>query len=193
MYTPDGLVRKMRRTFDEAGHAHELTFCCHNRLPLLSKDRTRQWLVEALAAACACHHLSLWAYVIMPEHVHILFLPEDDNYHVAAVLKSIKQPVARKAVNFLRNNAPDFLEHLRVSWPGGRREYRFWQQGGGYDRNIYSADVAWASVEYIHNNPVRRGLADCAVAWPWSSARWYAGMSDVLLPMDSAPPDPPIR
>ncbi len=192
MITPDGVIRKTRRSVNQAGHAHELTFSCHGRLPLLGKDRTKLWLVESIAAARKNHRLELWAYVIMPEHVHILFMPEDDNYGISRILKSIKQPVARKAISFLRDNAPEFLDRLRVTWPGGRIEHRFWQQGGGYDRNIYSADVAWAAVKYIHNNPVRRGLVSRAVDYPWSSARSYAGLAGRALQIDAGPPDPAL-
>jgi hypothetical protein len=39
-------------------------------------------------------------------------------------------------------------------------------------------------IEYIHNNPVRRGLAGQPTDWPWSSARFYAGLNDVILAMD---------
>ena len=42
--------RKKIRHFDEPGHAHFLTFSCYGRLPLLSKDRSRVWLIEAIAA-----------------------------------------------------------------------------------------------------------------------------------------------
>ena len=80
-------------------------------------------------------------------------------------------------------------EHDRL----GPARYRFWQQGGGYDWNIIKAKTAWAAVEYIHNNPVRQGLADCPTNWEWSSACWYAGDDDVRLEMDDRPPDPPMR
>ena len=39
--------------------------------------------------------------------------------------------------------------------------------------------------KYLHNNPVRRGLVGEATAWPWSSARFYAGMNAVALEMDA--------
>jgi hypothetical protein len=39
-------------------------------------------------------------------------------------------------------------------------------------------------IDYIHNNPVRRGLVSQATDWPWSSARFYAGAKDAALSMD---------
>ncbi len=190
MYLPDGTVRKQRETFNEENHAHELTFCCYHRLPLLSRDRSRLWLIDALAKARERWSFELWAYAIMPEHVHLLIYPTTREYDIANILKGIKQPVARSAVNYWKRTAPDRLEQLRVRRTTGRVEHRFWQQGGGFDRNVYNAKTAWACVEYIHANPVRRGLANTPVDWPWSSARWYEGLDDVILPMDDAPETP---
>jgi len=51
MYLPDGTVRKQRETFNEDNHAHELTFCCYKRLPLLSHDRSRLLFIDALDKA----------------------------------------------------------------------------------------------------------------------------------------------
>ena len=192
MRESDGKVRKRRTTFNEAGHAHELTFSCYHRLRLLGSDRTRLWLIQALDEARRRWAFDLWAYVIMPEHVHVLLLPRRTEYEVAAILKAIKHPVARKAMNYLRNTAPQAMERFKVARPSGRVEYRFWQQGSGYDRNIVKPKTAWSVVEYIHNNPVRRSLADSPTEWSWSSAQWYAGDSDVRLVMDDRPPDPPL-
>ena len=183
----DGRVRKLRGSCDDPGNAHELTFSCYQRRPFLESDRTRQWCVDALAQVRRTHDLELWAYVIMPEHVHLLMLPRQDDYRVADILKSIKQSVARRAVRYMRESCPERLGEIEVVRPSGRREYRFWQQGGGFDRNVVRWETAWAMVEYIHNNPVRRGLVGSATDWVWSSARWYAGDTDAILAMDGCP------
>jgi putative transposase len=68
---------------------------------------------------------------------------------------------------------------------GQRLRHRFWQPGGGYDRNITSIETLHAMIDYIHANPVRRGLVTRAEDWQWSSAGWFAGMRPVKLEMDS--------
>lgn len=164
--------------------AHELTFSCYRRLKLLNHDRTRCWLVESIERARRLHNLALWAYVIMPEHVHVLFWPRSQVYSIAAILKSIKQPVARRAIEHLRKTSPRHLDRLLVSRPGGRMEHRFWQQGGGYDRDLWSPEAITGSINYIHNNPVRAGLVARAEDWPWSSRGWYLGRSETPIEMD---------
>jgi hypothetical protein len=44
-----------------------------------------------------------------------------------------------------------------------------------YDRNLFSPAVAAASLDYIHNDPVKRRLCQRAIDWKWSSARWHLG------------------
>ena len=150
--------RKRVKSYNLPGHAHELTFSCFRRLPLLSRDRSRRWLVDAMERARREHHLHLWAYVIMPEHVHLLFWPMEKEYKVSRIRSALKLPVASRAIRFLKRKAPSFLEKIEDVQPNGKVSYRFWQRGGGYDRNVYEPVHLFMMIEYIHNNPVRRGL-----------------------------------
>ncbi len=131
--------------------------------------------------------LHLWAYVIMPEHVHILFWPCEPQYEIRRVRTALKAPVARQALAFIRKKAPWFLDKLKDAQPNGEIHYRFWQRGGGYDRNVFEAATLLQMIEYIHNNPVRRGLVEKATDWVWSSARFHAGMRPVPIEMDPLP------
>jgi putative transposase len=176
--------RKLCKSYNTPGEAHELTFSCFRRLPLLSKNRTRQWFVEALDKARRSRDFLVWAYVIMPEHVHVIVWPRQPVYEIRLIRAALKIPVQRKALAYLRKNQPTFLERLRDSQPNGEVHYRFWMRGGGYDRNIQEATTLRTMIDYIHNNPVRRGLVSDPTDWPWSSARFYAGAKDVVLSMD---------
>ena len=100
------------------------------------------------------------------------------------IRQSIKQPVARRATRFLRQHSPQWIEKLTARQPGGKVRCRFWQDGGGYDRNIVSPKALWSTIQYIHANPVRRGLVRHPSEWEWSSARWWDGQDDVKLTMD---------
>jgi putative transposase len=86
----------------------------------------------------------------------------------------IKLPVAKKAVNFLVARESPWLARI-TRRRGGREERLFWQSGGGYDRNIICGKTLLSMIEYLHNNPVRRGLVERARDWKWSSAAWFEG------------------
>jgi putative transposase len=155
----DWHLRSQRRpAINEPGHAHELTFSCFRGFPFLKAERTCQWLAEAINAARAKCDFSLWAYVFMPEHVHLLLCPKRPDYDVRLILQAVKEPVGRRAVKHLQQNAPEWLPRIAVK-RGKHLEHRFWQAGGGFDRNAFEPATVLAMIEYIHNNPVRRSLA----------------------------------
>ena len=71
--------RKKRKSYNEAGHAHFLTFSCWQRLPLLNKDRSRQWMIEAIEQTRNSLEIAVIAYVIMPETRSHLASPHEEN------------------------------------------------------------------------------------------------------------------
>ena len=94
----------------------------------------------------------------MPEHVHLLVRTGTVELTVPKILMSIKRPVATRALRYWRE------QDMEVP-PS------FWQPGGGHDRNIFSLDEFGEKIEYIHRNPVTRGLVEHPEDWAWSSYR----------------------
>jgi putative transposase len=181
-------VRTHRRSYNEPGHAHELTFSCYQGYAFLKSDRTCAWLAEAISQARAVWAFDLWAYVFMPEHAHLIVHPRQIEYDIASIRRAIKEPVGRQAIRYLRQHAPEWLPRL-TRRRGRRKERLFWQSGGGYDRNITDAKALLSMIDYIHLNPVRRGLVEQAAQWKWSSAAWIEGVSDSPVPLDPISPE----
>jgi putative transposase len=180
-------MRLHRKNYNEPGHAHELTFARYQRFAFLKSDRTCHWLAEAIDDARRKLRFRLWAYVFMPDHAHVVVCPIEPEYDVAAIRKAIKSPVGIKAIKYLEQNAPDWLPRItRVR--GGTTERLFWQSGGGYDRNITDSGTLLTMIDYLHLNPVRKGLVQRAREWQWSSAAWYEGITEnAPLSVDSIP------
>jgi putative transposase len=175
----DWRIRHHRRqAFNLPGHAHELTFSCYRGYKFLSSDRTCQWLAAAIEAARGKLEFDLWAYVFMPEHVHLIVRPRRPIYDIREILAKIKEPVGRQAIAYLREHAPTWMPRVAVKL-GHRVEHRFWQAGGGYDRNVENAATLFKMIEYIHLNPVRRGLVAKESDWKWSSA---SKLQSILVP-----------
>ena len=66
---------------------------------------------------------------------------------------------------------------------------RFWQDGPGYDKNLYVRDTILEHIDYMHNNPVRKGLVEVAEDWYWSSAAFWlkGGESPVKINAELLP------
>ena len=68
-------MRKRCKRYNVPGHMHHLTFSCLRRQQFLTRSRTPRWFIDALRAALIKHDYSMFAWVIMPEHVHLLVNP----------------------------------------------------------------------------------------------------------------------
>lgn len=153
------------------GRNHELTFSCYHNQGYPTDDNMRNYFIHALAKAREKYGFKIIAYVVMLDHVHLLINPDAETYNISLILSSIKSSVAMKATQLSKKSTNERMVH-------------FWQRGGGYDRNIISKEALKSSIEYIHNNPVRRGLVDSPEKWYWSSAGYYAGLANYALRMD---------
>lgn len=177
-------IWKTRRAWNEAGHAHFVTYSCYRREPFLTKGRTRRWVIDAIETVRREQNVAIWGYVIMPEHVHLLILPREANYSMSRILAALKRSVSKSAKEHLiANRQSAWLEQLTVRYPN-REVFRFWQPGGGFDRNVMRERSIPVILDYIHANPVRRELVKHATDWEWSSARFWDGRRDVPLHMD---------
>jgi REP element-mobilizing transposase RayT len=101
----------------------------------------------------------LLAWVVMPNHVHVLFQPMD-GWTVAKIVASWKKYTATQICAFRRLSASG--EEFDGPKPVWHREY--WDRFIRDDRHYEQA------LEYVHLNPVKAGLCTKAEDWPWSSA-----------------------
>ncbi len=144
---PKGLKR-----YQQTGDLHYVTFSCYRRLPFLDTPHARSTFEEVLEIVRRRHDLWIHAYVVMPEHVHLL-ISEPESSLLSVALKALKQESAKKLKDADRAH--------------------FWQ-ARYYDFNVYSEKKRAEKVDYIHWNPVKRDLVSAPEDWVWSSARHYA-------------------
>ncbi|MCF6283957.1 MAG: transposase [Candidatus Hydrogenedentes bacterium] len=176
--------RKTRETFNTPGEAHELTFTCFKYQKFLTKDRTRQYVIDSLNRSRKKYAFDIWAYVIMPEHIHLLIFPTEEEYDVSKILKSVKSSVAKKAMNYLRSHNPEGLKYLATGY--ATQPYTFWMEGGGYDRNAIKKETVDLYPQQSRSpglGGTSRGLALVEHAGTPESRDWPATVGLGLLPI----------
>ncbi|MDZ4782024.1 MAG: transposase [Planctomycetia bacterium] len=178
----DNRHQKRLKRYHTPGDLHELTFSCYLRRPLLEDDGLKVILCRAVDAANERYRIRLVAFVIMPEHVHLLIDPIDAEPDLPGYLAAIKRPSSFRIKQVLIDCGDPSLNGLTVLERPGKTAFRFWQEGAGYDRNITTSKVALAAVDYLHLNPVRRALVTRAEDWKWSSCRWYFSDTQIVDP-----------
>jgi putative transposase len=178
------------RRHDELGHIHFITISCFRRLPFFRHECVRLAFIDAMRRVRDKHLLRWLGYVVMPEHVHLLVLPQT---------RDATEPIA---ISTLFHDLKGFAgrlgkQVLRDVWSRdrslGSRPLDVWATADGpkplwkprgYDFNVVNEHTAIEKLDYIHKNPIRRGLVKRADQWSWSSYRYYELGDDSLIAMD---------
>lgn len=141
-----------------------------DRLPVFQTDTIKELTCKAIDETRTSCGFLLFAYVLMPDHVHLL---TDSPSKPSIVLQYIKGIVGHRIIDYLKTQHHESsLRKLRhADW---KRNHRFslWQ----HDSDIFSVTSEskfMEKVNYIHQNPVRAGLAEQAEDYRWSSIRWW--------------------
>ena len=172
--------RKKLKRYNLPYHARELTFSCFRRYPYFNDSIACFTFLDLLSLARIKYDFELWAYVIMPDHIHLLIWPKKEGHIVPKVLHSVKGKTARQYKNHLILHTPEIFGALCIE-KRGMKKFQFWQPGGGYDRNLWNAKPIHSAIEYIEHNPVRAGLAASSDQWRWSSS-WARKHQCGLIP-----------
>jgi putative transposase len=171
--------------FQQSGQTHFVTFSCYHRQLFFNPDPIKRGFELALERVRHTFKLRVYAYVIMPEHVHLL-LSEPQRSLLADAIKSLKQGVSRRAIATVESADTETKGHIqakrRLEWgtdgtvralPTQTSPHHFWQKRY-YDFNVRNCGQFLERINYTHQNPVRRGLCKRAEDWPWSSFLQYA-------------------
>ena len=161
--------RRTLKRYEGAGDVRYITCSCYQRLPLFQNDKIKDTFGSYLNQAKDRLEFKLYAWVLMPEHFHLLVRPASPDQTMSQILRGIKAGFAKLMIRRWRELDASILE--RIQDDSGT--HRFWQAGGGYDRNITSELELIEKIGYIHRNPVTRGLVERPVDWVWFSALWY--------------------
>ena len=139
------------------------------RRPLLGTSQSRDLFLEVMEQIRQHHRFVVVGYVVMPEHVHLLWSePERGNPSLA--LAALKQSFARRLLQGLRGGVSPQGNAL---WSTPLAEGHVWQRRF-YDLVVFTDKKRIEKLRYMHRNPVARGLVLEPQHWLWSSFRHYA-------------------
>ena len=143
------------------GYPHHVTQRGNRRQTVFFSNDDYRSYTTMVAEACRKARTAVWAYCLMPNHVHFVLVPSDED-GLCAVFAEAHRRYTRRM-------------NLREGWQG-----HLWQE------RFYSCPMdethLLATVPYVELNPVRAGLVRCAQDWPWSSARaHFVGEDDGLV------------
>ncbi|MBI2429048.1 MAG: transposase [Ignavibacteriales bacterium] len=166
----------MARTQYKIYHAdlpHFVTCTVVNWLPIFSHPYLAQVLLDSLTFLQNEKRLCVYGYVILENHLHLIASSPD----LSKELGDFKSFTAVTIVRLLNErHMRSLLDELRRHKLAHKtdREHQVWQEGS-HPQEIISETMFRQKLNYIHNNPVRRGYVSDPLHWRYSSAENYAG------------------
>ena len=115
--------------------------------------------------------LYIGAFVIMPNHIHLIAKTRK-NYSLVNINRDFKKFTAQKIIFTMKDMNDKLIERLIVN--KSDRKIQIWKRGP-YIKNIYSPEFMIQKMEYIHNNPCQKkwNLANLPEEYEFSSASFY--------------------
>jgi len=147
-----------------AGVPHHVTQRGNRRQTVFFSEDDYAFYATLLAEGCKAANTTLWAYCLMPNHVHMILVPADPDGLRAALGETHRR----------------YSAHInrREDWGG-----YLWQ--GRFASAPMDEPHLLACARYVELNPVRAGLVTRARDWRWSSARAHlAGADDDLVTVE---------
>jgi putative transposase len=146
--------------------------------PVFTRPEAVQILLDSWTFLQKERGFELYGYVIMENHLHLIARAPE----LANAMKSFKMYTATQIIALLESHGAEvLLRQLRAHKLLHKKEseYQVWQEGSE-PKQVSSTAIMLQKLEYMHNNPVKRGYVDDPVHWRYSSARNYAGQAGLI-------------
>ncbi|MDX1351640.1 MAG: transposase [Thiomicrorhabdus sp.] len=134
---------------------HHVTQRGNRREQVFFTDADYEFYLDRLSFYCKKHQVELWAYCLMPNHIHLILLPVSED-GLQKVLKPLHM-VYRQYIN------------KQKGWTG-----HLWQ--GRFFSSAMDVSHAYSAIRYVERNPVRANLTQTAENYKWSSAAYHCGL-----------------
>ncbi len=168
---------RSRYKITEPQQLHFVTLTVLHWIPVFTRPETVNILLDSLRFLSK-EGLKIYAWVVLENHCHFVLQSNQLDKDIAR----FKSFTARQLIEYLQvKNVKTILEQLAFYKKAHKddRAYQFWQEGVHPER-IQGEQMMRQKIDYIHQNPVKRGYVDEASHWRYSSARDYAGGAGLL-------------
>ena len=142
---------------------------------LLHEDKYKRVIIKSLQFLVHQKRIRLYAFVIMNNHIHIIWQPLPEQT-LQSLQHSFLKHTAQEIKLQLQQTNPELLSPFKVN--AKDRHYQFWERNS-LSIELRSSAVFAQKLEYIHYNPVKAGLCNSPEAYYYSSAKFYTtGIDD---------------
>lgn len=147
-------------------------------IPIFTRPKIVGIIIDSLIYLQKDAGLKIYAFVILENHLYLIV----ESKSVSKDMARFKSFTARMIINELKNSkVKTILDQLKFYKKAHKddRDFQLWQEGM-QAKQIQSVEMIKDRINYIHNNPVKRGYVDKPEHWRYSSARIYNGELGLL-------------
>lgn len=169
---------RSRYKFHELHDPYFITSSVLEGIPLFMQPVIADIILDALRYMQREHYVQLRAYVLMPNHLHLIA----EHEQLPELLARFKSYTARSIIDYLKMQKNRLiLARLKYGKRNHHRdsEHQLWQEGL-HPKQLFMDGMVEQKVNYIHFNPVKAGFVDTPGDWRYSSARNYAGQRGLI-------------
>lgn len=166
----DKLFEQKRHNYMEFGQIYFWTATINKWQKLLLEDQFKDIIVKSLEYLSCINKIDVFAFVIMPNHIHLIW--------------RIKEPNGKETLqgSFLKYTAYEFKKILsaetlsKYAINSINKSFEFWQRDP-MAIHLYTPNVMFQKLDYLHNNPTAKHweLANKPSNYQYSSAHFYEG------------------
>ena len=160
---------------------HFLTSTIVDWIDIFSRKSYRDIVIDSLDYCIKQKNLTLYGYVIMTNHLHLIAQAEGNLSDFMRDFKKYTSVQILRAVQSAPESRREWILHRFKRAVRGKSEKSFqvWQNGN-HAEEIYSENFLWTKLDYIHLNPVRAGIVEKASHYIYSSASNYVTGKGIL-------------
>ena len=170
---------RSRYRINEPERSHFITATVVEWLPVFTTGACCDIIVQSLAFCREKKGLRIYAWVILDNHFHAIVAGPE----LARTIGDLKKFIAREVLAQLKTEGREWLLNQLAYYRAAHKslsQHQVWQEGV-HPQSIASDAMMLQKLEYLHNNPVKRGLVAAPEHWRYSSAHeWLAGAMPLL-------------
>jgi len=161
-----------------------LTFQVVEWIDVFTRKMYVDIVLESMAFCRKNKGLNIWAYVVMPNHIHVIFSAENNN--LSNVVRDYKRFTATNILKAIKENKYEsrkewMLKHFELAAKRHQRnsKYQFWRHDN-HAIELESQKFINQKMAYIHENPVRASFVENPDYWMYSSQRNYSNLYSLI-------------
>jgi len=164
--------------------AYFITITTVEWVDLFTRANHKNLIIESLKHCQKTKGLEIYAYVLMPSHLHMMCRPTQE-YQLSDIMRDFKKYTAKALIKQIKEETESRREWLLEIFSKAcshlirEQQYKIWQDGY-HAKELFGNNFIYQKLNYIHENPVVDGIVSKPEEYLYSSGRNYADMEGLL-------------